>query len=97
MEARIAQIVAGMTLRQKIGQMTQADIRSIMPEEVREHYIGSILNGGRAWPQGNKHATAKDWADLSDAYNRATMKPEMAVPIPVLEIGSAASRERRWH
>lgn len=84
MEARIAQIVAGMTLRQKIGQMTQADIRSITPEEVREHYIGSILNGGGAWPQGNKHATVKDWVDLADAYYRASMNTDMAVPVPVI-------------
>lgn len=84
MEARIAQIVAGMTLRQKIGQMTQPDIRSITPDEVREHYIGSILNGGGAWPQGNKHATVKDWADLAGAYYRASMTTDMAVQIPVI-------------
>src|SRR5581483_12362597 len=45
-EARVRSIVSGMTLEQKIGQMTQADIRSITPEDVRRYYIGSILNGG---------------------------------------------------
>lgn len=84
MEARIARIVAGMTLRQKVGQMTQPDIRSITPDEVREHYIGSILNGGGAWPQGNKHAAVKDWTDLADAYYRASMATDMPVKIPVI-------------
>ena len=49
-EARVREIVAGMTLEQKIGQMTQPDIRSVTPDEVRRYYIGSILNGGGAWP-----------------------------------------------
>src|SRR6476661_7786639 len=50
LEARVKSIVAGMTLEQKIGQMTQPDIRSVKPDEVRQYYIGSILNGGGAWP-----------------------------------------------
>jgi len=36
LEARVRSIVAGMTLEQKIGQMTQPDIRSIKPDEVRQ-------------------------------------------------------------
>lgn len=84
MESRIAAIVAGMTLRQKIGQMTQPDIRSITPDEVRTHYIGSILNGGGAWPGGNKHAEVTDWVKLSDAYYRAAMSTDLPVKIPVI-------------
>src|SRR5262245_61573110 len=37
LEARVAQIVSGMTLQQKIGQMTQADIRWVSPDDVRTH------------------------------------------------------------
>lgn len=84
MEERIAAIIAGMNLRQKIGQMTQPDIRSITPDEVRKHYIGSILNGGGAWPGGDKHATVADWAALSDAYYRASMNTDMPINIPVI-------------
>ncbi len=36
MEARIDRIIAGMTLAQKVGQMTQAEIKSITPDEVRD-------------------------------------------------------------
>jgi ABC-type thiamine transport system substrate-binding protein len=36
MEARIKEIVAGMTLAQKVGQMTQPEIKFITPEQVRE-------------------------------------------------------------
>ncbi|MDN3577514.1 glycoside hydrolase family 3 N-terminal domain-containing protein [Chitinimonas viridis] len=84
MEARISQIMAGMNLAQKIGQMTQPEIKSISPEEVRRHYIGSVLNGGGSWPGNNKHAQASDWLTLADAYHAAAMSTDMAVPIPLL-------------
>ncbi|MDZ4307837.1 glycoside hydrolase family 3 protein [Allopontixanthobacter sp.] len=83
-EKRIAHIVSGMNLRQKIGQMTQADIRSITPDQVRQHYIGSVLNGGGAWPGNNKHASAADWIELSKGYYDASLKTDMQVKIPVI-------------
>jgi beta-glucosidase len=73
-----------MTLEQKIGQMTQADIRSITPEEVRHYYIGSILNGGGAWPSMNMHSSVGDWLKLSDAFYRASMSTDMKVKVPVI-------------
>lgn len=83
-EARVRSIVAGMTLEQKIGQMTQPDIRSITPDEVRRHYIGSILNGGGAWPAMDMHAGVDDWLKLSDAFYRASMSTDMKVKVPVI-------------
>lgn len=83
-EARIAAIVAGMTLEQKIGQMTQPEIRSITPDQVRQYYIGTILNGGGAWPQMNKHASVADWAALAAAYTKASLSTDMKVPVPVV-------------
>jgi beta-glucosidase len=84
MEARIKQIVAGMTLAQKIGQMTQPEIKFSTPEDIRKYYIGSVLNGGGSWPQGNKHASAADWVKLADAYYDASMSTDMKVQIPVI-------------
>lgn len=83
-EARIAQIVAGMTLEQKVGQMTQAEIRSITPDQVRQYYIGTILNGGGAWPQMNRHASLTDWTRLSAAYSAAAMSTDMTTRIPLI-------------
>ncbi len=83
-EARIMAILAGMTLEQKIGQMTQPSIRSITPDEVRRYYIGSVLNGGGAWPDMNKHASVADWARLSDTYARAAMATDMATRVPLI-------------
>ncbi|NGZ88592.1 glycoside hydrolase family 3 protein [Duganella aceris] len=84
MEARIKQIVAGMTLAQKVGQMTQPEIKFSTPEDIRKYYIGSVLNGGGSWPNGNKHASAADWVKLADAYYDASMNTDMKVQIPVI-------------
>lgn len=83
-EARIAQIVAGMTLEQKIGQITQPEIRSITPAQVREYYIGTILNGGGAWPQGNRKSTAGDWAKLAGQFADAAMSTDMKNKVPLI-------------
>ena len=83
-DAQARSIVAGMTLEQKVGQITQADIRSITPDEVRRYYIGSILNGGGAWPAMNMHASVDDWLKQSDDYYRASMATDMPVKVPVL-------------
>lgn len=84
LEARVRSIVAGMTLEEKVGQMTQADIRSITPDDVRTYYIGSILNGGGAWPSMNMHSSVGDWLKLSDAFYRASMSTDMKVKVPVI-------------
>ena len=83
-EAKIKSILNSMTLRQKIGQMTQAEIRYITPKEVQEYYIGSVLNGGGAWPSMNKHASLNDWVALSDAFYDASMKTDMKTPVPII-------------
>ena len=84
LEARIDRILADMTLRQKIGQMTQAEIKSITPEEVRTYYIGSVLNGGGSWPGKDKHADVSAWVALADAYYAASMSTDMAVKVPIM-------------
>lgn len=84
LEARIRQMVNGMTLAQKIGQMTQPEIKSISPEQVRQYYIGSVLNGGGSWPGGDKHASVDAWLTLADRYYEASMAVDAPVKIPVI-------------
>lgn len=73
-----------MTLEQKVGQMTQPEIRYITPDEVRRYYIGSILNGGGSWPGMNKHAGLAEWRALAAANYKAALSTDMATPIPLL-------------
>jgi beta-glucosidase len=83
-EALIRRIVAGMTLEQKVGQMTQPNIWSVTPEDVRRYYLGSVLNGGGAWPGNRKHSSVADWLALSKAYYEASMSTDMKVKVPVI-------------
>ena len=84
LEAQVARIVGSMTLAQKIGQMTQPEIKTITPDEVREFYIGSVLNGGGSWPNGNKYATPADWVALADKFHAASMATDMVHKVPVI-------------
>jgi beta-glucosidase len=83
-EGKVSALLARMTLEQKIGQMVQADIRSLTPDDVRKYRLGSVLNGGGAWPGENKHASVGDWVALADRYYDASMDTaggQLAIPI----------------
>jgi beta-glucosidase len=85
-EAFVEQLLAHMTLEEKVGQMIQADIASISPEELRTYKLGSILAGGGAAPGDNVRATPQAWLNLTDDYYRASLTASSAVhpPIPIL-------------
>lgn len=83
-EARIATLLSKLTLEQKVAQMVQADIRYITPDDVHKYHIGSILNGGGAFPGDNKHAATSDWVTLADRFYDASMDTSQggaAIPI----------------
>lgn len=73
LEQRLERILAGMTLKQKIAQMIQPEIRDITVEDMREYGFGSYLNGGGSFPQNNKHATPQDWIALAEAMYQASI------------------------
>ncbi|WP_369039304.1 glycoside hydrolase family 3 protein [Stenotrophomonas maltophilia] len=83
-ERRVQQILAQMTLAQKIGQMTQAEIKTITSAQVRQYYIGSVLNGGGSWPGMDKHASVQAWLALADAYHAASLATDAKTPVPVI-------------
>ncbi|WP_437876403.1 glycoside hydrolase family 3 protein [Sorangium sp. So ce513] len=72
-ETAIQELLGRMSLEEKVGQMVQAEIGYITPEEVRRYNIGSVLNGGGSWPGGNKGATAADWLAMADAFYKASV------------------------
>ncbi|MCG7552689.1 exo 1,3/1,4-beta-D-glucan glucohydrolase [Pseudoalteromonas sp. Of11M-6] len=73
LEERVRSILAKMTLKQKIAQMIQPEIRNITVAEMREYGFGSYLNGGGAFPYNNKHATPADWVKLAEALYQASI------------------------
>ena len=84
LEARIVELLGHMTLEQKVAQMVQADIRSVTPADVKTYRLGSVLNGGGAFPHDDKHASVADWVTLADQFYDASMDTStgaQAIPI----------------
>ncbi|HEX4911620.1 MAG TPA: glycoside hydrolase family 3 N-terminal domain-containing protein, partial [Permianibacter sp.] len=84
-EARIADLLARMTLEEKVGQIIQADIDSVTPDDVRRYHLGSVLNGGNSAPNKDNRAHPREWLKLADAFWLAsTDKQGGRLGIPVM-------------
>lgn len=84
LEARVQALLAKMSVEDKVGQMIQADIKSVTPDDVRKYRLGSILAGGNSKPNGQQTATTAQWQQLSDAFYRASMDTSggrLAIPV----------------
>lgn len=71
-EARITELLSQMTLRHKVGQVIQADVGSISPEDIKTYPLGSILNGGNSAPNGDNRSPASAWVKLADEFYEAS-------------------------
>lgn len=83
-EARIGALLAKMSVEEKVGQMIQADIKYVTPDDVREYRLGSVLAGGNSKPPGQPFPVASQWQALSDAFYRASMdtsRGKLAIPV----------------
>jgi len=72
-EKQVSELLATLTLAQKVAQMIQPEIRDITVEDMRKYGFGSYLNGGGAFPSNNKHATPADWVSLAENLYQASI------------------------
>lgn len=84
LEARIDALIARMTPAQKAGQLIQADIGSITPDDLRHYPLGSILNGGNSSPRDDKLAAPSEWLSLADRFYEASAGTPGEPRIPVI-------------
>jgi beta-glucosidase len=79
-DARAREILAGMTLAEKIGQMTQADHEFIKdPADVQRYFLGSVLSGGSSDPaSGNR---LQDWQGMYQMYQQQAMRTRLRIPL----------------
>jgi len=75
---RAADLLARMTLEEKIGQMTQVEKNSLAPDAVRKYLLGSVLSGGGGYPQEN---TAAGWVKMVGAYQEAALQTRLGIPM----------------
>ncbi len=84
-EAIVTTLLARMTLEEKIGQLVQADLCCVTPEDVRNYNIGSILVGGSSGPNGNDLSPAPDWLKAADDFYMASVdKSDGGAGIPLI-------------
>lgn len=84
-EARIDALLAAMSIEDKVGQIIQADIAHITPDDLRAYKLGSVLNGGNSAPNKDEFAPPAEWLKLADAFYDASMARDDGRPrIPVL-------------
>jgi beta-glucosidase len=84
LEQRITDLIATMTVEEKVGQLVQGDIASITPDDVRKYRLGSILAGGNSDPGGRYDASPAEWLALADAFYDASMDTSQggkAIPV----------------
>lgn len=83
-EAKVEEIFLQMSLEEKVGQIIQAEIQTITPEDIKKYHIGSVLNGGGSIPYRIKNATQEDWLRLADEFFEASMDTsdgKLAIPV----------------
>lgn len=84
-DVKVETLLSKLTLEQKIAQMIQPEIKSVTPEDVRKYGLGSILNGGGSFPNGDKQASQQDWLNLADAFYEASIDTSLGnAGIPVI-------------
>ena len=83
-ESTVASILSSMTIAEKVGQMVQAEISNVTPNQARDWNLGSVLNGGGTWPNG-QYSTVADWVALADSfYEASTDTSDGGVGIPLI-------------
>lgn len=77
-EARVDDLLARMSLEEKIGQMTQVEKNSIKPGDITKYYIGSILSGGGGSPTEN---TPEAWYEMVNGLQDEALATPLGIPL----------------
>ncbi|KAI9100200.1 hypothetical protein K1719_009066 [Acacia pycnantha] len=78
-EVRVKDLLSRMTLKEKIGQMTQIEHHVATPSAIRNLSFGSILSTGGSVPFEN--ALSSNWADMVDGFQKSALKSRLGIPL----------------
>jgi len=76
--ARVNDLLARMSLDEKLGQMTQAERASVTNAQITQFRLGSILSGGGSAPSPNN---ATSWANMYDGFQNAALATPLSIPL----------------
>ncbi|KAM1285195.1 hypothetical protein ACFX2I_027998 [Malus domestica] len=78
-EARVRQLLSRMTLKEKVGQMTQIERQVATPAAIRDNSIGSIFSAPGNVPC--EKALQSEWADMVDGLQRSALSSRLGIPL----------------
>jgi beta-glucosidase len=79
-DGQVRQLLAKMSLEEKIGQMTQPDqlfVKDIA--DVGKYYLGSVLSGGDSDPKAGN--SLESWTEMVDRFQAEALKTRLAIPL----------------
>lgn len=72
-------LVAQMTLDEKVGQMTQVDMRMLHDiEDIKTYHLGSILSGGGSVPPDN---SPEGWVKMVNSFQKKALNTRLGIPL----------------
>lgn len=78
-DQRVINLLKQMTLKEKIGQMTQVDQQFLESNsDIAKYFLGSLLSGGGSVPKQN---TPSAWADMVNRYQKVALTTRLGIPI----------------
>lgn len=75
---RVEDLLARMTLAEKIGQMTLVEKNSIREEDITAKFIGGLLSGGGGYPTPN---TPENWAQMVNGFQEYALRTRLGIPL----------------
>jgi beta-glucosidase len=75
---RVDDLLARMTLAEKIGQMTLVEKNSLLPTDITTKAIGAVLSGGGGSPRINQPA---EWLKMVNGYQEYALETRLAIPL----------------
>ncbi len=79
-DPQVREVLSRMTLDEKIGQMTQAEVSGLKEiSDIENYHLGSILSGGNGDPKSGN--SLQNWTDLYDEVQAHTSKTRLKIPL----------------
>jgi beta-glucosidase len=79
-DGKVRELLAKMTLEEKIGQMTQAEQDALKDvNDIQKYFLGSLLSGGNSDPKAGNSLAA--WTDMVDGYQEHALKTRLRIPL----------------
>lgn len=83
-DSQVREVLARMTLEEKVGQMTQPEQDALKElDDIRNYSVGSLLSGGNSDPKrgGVADNSLQAWTDMYDRYQQVALRSRLGIPI----------------